>query len=97
MKIKKHLRLVQKILFQMLQLLVDGIIRLNFYFKENIKDKQGETYLDQHHFIRYVGDDGCDNKFCWKHYLIKVEYLEDGFADIKYFEASERLHINFHK
>ena len=29
--------------------------------------------------------------FVWKHYLIKVEYLEDGFADIKYFEASERL------
>jgi hypothetical protein len=38
-----------------------------------------------------VGSDGCGENFCWKHYLIKVEYLEDGFADIKYFEASERL------
>ena len=25
------------------------------------------------------------------HYIIKIEYLEDGFADIKYFEASQRL------
>jgi hypothetical protein len=41
--------------------------------------------------VRYVGTDGCAEKFCWKHYIIKVEYLEDGFADIRYFEASQRL------
>jgi len=65
--------------------------KIEFLFQGEYKRQQGETYLDQHHFIRYIGDDGCANKGCWKHYLVKVEYLEDGFADIKYFEASERF------
>jgi hypothetical protein len=65
--------------------------KIEFLFQGEYKRQQSETYLDQHHFIRYVGTDECTKKFCWKHYLVKVEYLEDGFADIKYFEASERL------
>ena len=65
--------------------------KIEFLFQGEYKRQQGETYLDQHHFVRYVGTDGCTEKFCWKHYIIKVEYLEDGFADIKYFEASQRL------
>ena len=62
-----------------------------FLFQGEYKRQQGETYLDQHHFIRYVGNDGCGENFCFKHFVAKIEYLEDGFADIKYFEASERL------
>jgi hypothetical protein len=65
--------------------------KVEFLFEGEYKRQEGETYLDQHHFIRYVGSDGCTEKFCWKHYIIKIEYLEDGFADIKYFEASQRL------
>jgi hypothetical protein len=65
--------------------------KIEFLFLGEYKRQQGESYLDQHHFIRYVGDDGCNNKRCMKHYIIKIEYLEDGFADIKYFEASERF------
>jgi len=65
--------------------------KIEFLFQGEYKRQQGETYLDQHHFIRYVGSDGCGENFCWKHYLVKIEYLEDGFADIRYFEASERL------
>ena len=65
--------------------------KIEFLFEGEYKRQEGETYLDQHHFIRYVGSDGCSDRFCWKHYIIKVEYLEDGFADIKYFESSERL------
>jgi len=65
--------------------------KIEFLFQGEYKRQQGETYLDQRHFIRYVGSDGCTEKFCMKHFIIKVEYLEDGFADIKYFEASERL------
>ena len=65
--------------------------KIEFLFQGEYKRQQGETYLDQHHFIRYVGSDGCTEKFCYKHFLIKVEYLEDGFADIKYFEASQRI------
>jgi len=65
--------------------------KIEFLVQGEYKRQQGESYLDQHHFIRYVGDDGCSNKNCWRHYIIKIEYLEDGFADIKYFEASERF------
>ena len=53
---------------------------LEFLFELDYKRQQGIDYLDQHHFIRYVEDK----------YIIKGEYLEDGFADIKYFETSER-------
>jgi hypothetical protein len=53
---------------------------VEYLFEMDFKRQEGNEYLDQHHFIRYVSD----------HYTIKGEYLEDGFADIKYFEASER-------
>jgi|TARA_R110000796_G_scaffold203239_1_gene319568 hypothetical protein len=65
--------------------------KIEFLFQGEYKRQQGQTYLDQHHFIRYVGTDRCTEKFCWKHYIIKIEYLEDGFADIRYFESSQRL------
>ena len=44
--------------------------KIEFLFEGEYKRQEGEIYLDQHHFIRYVGDDGCGEKFCWKHYLI---------------------------
>ena len=53
---------------------------LEFLFEANYKRQQGVDYLDQHHFIRFVADK----------YILKGEYLEDGFADIKYFETSQR-------
>jgi len=64
-----------------------------FLFEADYRRVQGENYLDQHHFLRYVsecGDSQCTNPICVKNFTTKVEYLEDGFADIKYFEASER-------
>ena len=54
-----------------------------FLFEFDYKRQQGENYIDQNHFLRYVGDK----------YILKGEYLEDGFADIKYFETSERYRI----
>jgi len=68
---------------------------IEFLFEGKFKRQEGETYLDQHHFIRYIADDGCDNKYCWKHFIAKIEYLQDGFADIEYFEASERYRYNY--
>tara|TARA_R110001599_G_scaffold31979_3_gene105839 strand:+ start:180 stop:1220 length:1041 start_codon:yes stop_codon:yes gene_type:complete len=53
---------------------------LEFLFELDYKRLQSQNYVDQHHFIRFV-----DNK-----YILKGEYLEDGFANIKYFETSER-------
>jgi len=52
-----------------------------FLFEADYRRIQGENYLDQHHFLRYISD---------KKLIAKIEYLEDGFADIKYFEASQR-------
>ena len=53
---------------------------LEFLFEIDYTRQQGNEYLDQHHFIRYVQD----------RYIAKGEYLEDGFADIKFVEFSQR-------
>jgi hypothetical protein len=53
---------------------------LEFLSEVNYKRQEGIEYLDQHHFIRYVGDN-------WN---TKIEYLKDGFADVEYYEASQR-------
>ena len=53
---------------------------LEYLFEINYKRQMGEEFVDQNHFIRWV-----DNKW-----ILKGEYLEDGFADIKYFETSGR-------
>ena len=55
-----------------------------FLFEGDLRRVQGKNYVDQHHFLRYVADD----------WIAKVEYLQDGFADIKFFEASQRYRYN---
>jgi|TARA_R100000027_G_C2243300_1_gene92646 hypothetical protein len=56
---------------------VDGF---EYLFEADFVRRLGVNYTNQHHFVRYVADN----------WVAKVEYLEDGFADIKYFEASQR-------
>ena len=51
-----------------------------YLFELSYVRQQGENYANQHHFLRYIDDT----------YILKGEYLEDGFADIKYFETSQR-------
>ena len=58
-----------------------------FLFEADYKRQEGENYLDQHHFLRYIAD----------RYILKGEYLEDGFADIKYFETSQRYRHKINK
>ena len=60
---------------------------LEFLLEVDIRRQQGEDYLDQHHFLRYVADK----------WITKVEYLQDGFADIEYFESSERYRYKLNK
>ena len=55
-----------------------------FLFEVDWNRQQGQSFLNQHHFLRYVAND----------WIAKLEYLEDGFADIRYFEASERYRYN---
>ena len=52
-----------------------------YLFEADFVRRLGVNYINQHHFVRYVADK----------WVGKIEYLEDGFADIKYFEASERF------
>ena len=66
---------------------VGKVSGLEFLFEANYKRQQGVDYLDQHHFIRFVEDQ----------YILKGEYLEDGFADIKYFETSQRYRYKVNK
>jgi hypothetical protein len=63
---------------------------VEYLFEIDYKRQEGVDYMDQHHFIRFSSDDGCPDEVCVNFFALKFEYLEDGFADIKYFEASER-------
>jgi hypothetical protein len=75
-----------------------GKIRgLEYKFQFDIKRQEGDKYLDQHHFVRYSAHDNCGKILCMKHFSFKGEYLEDGFADIKYFEVSQRYRHEINK
>ena len=56
---------------------------LEYLFEMNYKRQMGDEFIDQNHFVRWVDDS----------YILKGEYLEDGFADISYFETSERYRL----
>ena len=55
-----------------------------FLFEADWRRQQGRNFLDQDYFLRYVA----------KNWIAKAEYLQDGFADVRYFEGSERLRLN---
>tara|TARA_R100001460_G_scaffold73827_1_gene114758 strand:+ start:4675 stop:5754 length:1080 start_codon:yes stop_codon:yes gene_type:complete len=63
---------------------------VEYLFEIDYKRQEGVDYMDQHHFVRFSSDDGCPDELCVNFFALKLEYLEDGFADVKYFEASER-------
>tara|TARA_R100000234_G_scaffold77479_1_gene48273 strand:+ start:439 stop:1503 length:1065 start_codon:yes stop_codon:yes gene_type:complete len=56
-----------------------------FLFEGDYTRQQGTNFLNQNHFLRYVAD----------RWVVKIEYLQDGFADIEYFESSQRYRHNF--
>lgn len=58
-----------------------------FLFEADWRRQQGREFLDQDYFLRYVA----------KHWIVKTEYLQDGFADVRYFEASQRYRLNINK
>jgi len=63
---------------------VGKIKGFEYLFELSYVRQEGENYANQHHFLRYIDDN----------YILKGEYLEDGFADIKYFETSQRYRHN---
>ena len=68
-----------------------------YLFEIDYARQQGVDYIDQHHFIRYSSDEDCDGPLCINHFASKVEYLKDGFADVEYFELSERYRVKRNK
>ena len=68
-----------------------------YLFEIDYARQQGVDYIDQHHFIRYSSEEDCNGPYCISHFAAKVEYLKDGFADIEYFELSERYRIKRNK
>tara|TARA_R110000751_G_scaffold59860_3_gene125386 strand:- start:1413 stop:2456 length:1044 start_codon:yes stop_codon:yes gene_type:complete len=57
---------------------------LEFLFEADYKRQQGRKFVDHQHFLRYVA----------KNWIVKMEYVQDGFADIKYYESSQRYRYN---
>ena len=58
-----------------------------YLFEVDYKRQEGIVYLDQQHFLRYV-------RPLW---LTKIEYVKDGFADIEYYEATQRFRLRGNK
>jgi hypothetical protein len=58
-----------------------------FLFEGDLRRQQGVNYLDQDYFLRYVANN----------WIAKVEFLQDGFADVRYFEGSQRFRVNLSK
>jgi hypothetical protein len=52
-----------------------------------MQKKISKNFLNQQHFLRYVHD----------HFIVKAEYNEDGFADIKFFEFSQRYRYKINR
>ena len=61
-----------------------GLSPFEYLFEIDYRRQEGIEYLDQQHFIRYV-------KPVW---MAKVAYIKEGFADIEYFESTQRLRLN---
>jgi hypothetical protein len=59
---------------------IGKISGFEFLFETVWSRQQGRSYLNQDYFMRYVADN----------WIAKIEFLEDGFADIRFFEVSQR-------
>jgi len=66
---------------------IGKISGFEFLFEGELARQQGTDFINQNHFLRYVADK----------WIAKVEYVQDGFADIEYFEASQRYRHKFGK
>ena len=64
-----------------------GLSPFEFLFEIDYRRQEGVEYIDQNHFLRYV-------KPLW---LTKVEYMKDGFADVEYYEATQRFRLRGNK
>jgi hypothetical protein len=66
---------------------IGKISGFEFLFEGELARQQGNEFVNQNHFLRYVAD----------RWIAKVEYVQDGFADIEFFEFSQRYRHKFGK
>ena len=64
-----------------------GLSPFEFLFEVDYRRQEGIQYIDQNHFLRYV-------RPLW---MTKIEYMKDGFADVEYYEATQRFRIRGNK
>ena len=48
---------------------------VEYLFEVDYKRQESIDYMDQHHFVRYSSDDGCDDALCINFFALKLEYL----------------------
>ena len=66
---------------------IGKISGFEFLFEGELARQQGTNFINQNHFLRYVADK----------WIAKIEYVQDGFADIEFFEFSQRYRHKFSK
>tara|TARA_R110001592_G_scaffold329588_1_gene611436 strand:- start:907 stop:1971 length:1065 start_codon:yes stop_codon:yes gene_type:complete len=66
---------------------IGKISGFEFLFEGELARQQGIKFVNQQHFLRYVADN----------WIAKAEFVQDGFADIQFFETSERYRHKFGK
>ena len=66
---------------------IGKISGFEFLFEGELARQQGTNFINQNHFLRYVAD----------RWITKIEYVQDGFADIEFFEFSQRYRHKFGK
>ena len=48
---------------------------VEYLFEVDYKRQESVDYMDQHHFIRFSSDDGCEDELCINFFDLKLEYL----------------------
>ena len=49
---------------------------LEYLIEIDYKRQEGVDYTDQHHFVRWSSDDGCDSEVCINFFALKLENIE---------------------
>lgn len=60
---------------------------LEYLFEIDYRRQQGREFINQHHFIRLVQPN----------FIVKGEYMQDGFVDISYFETTQRFRLKLNE
>ena len=63
--------------------LIGAVKGLEYKFQLETKRQQGREFKNKHYFLRYLGD--------W--FVIKAEHLENGLADVRFYNADSRFRI----